>query len=56
MFTAAALSITIRETVPVDSVMYSIKNYTADGVDSMNLVEGERVFVIGKTQIYMHIP
>jgi hypothetical protein len=36
--------------------MYSIKNYAADGVDSMNLVEGERVFVIGKTQSYMPIP
>lgn len=36
------------ESIDEDNVMYSICTYIADNDDALNLVEGERVYVIGK--------
>lgn len=34
-----------------EDVMYSICTYIADNDDALNMVEGERVYVIGKKNI-----
>lgn len=36
------------ESADEDNVMFSICTYIADNDDALNLVEGERVYVIGK--------
>ena len=37
-----------------DNIMYSICTYMAENMDSLNLVEGEKVYVIGKLAAFFN--
>lgn len=50
---AAALSIT-KHLAEEEDLMFSVCTYAAETDQALNLVEGERLFIIGKVYFFLH--
>lgn len=48
-------SLSITREIREEDVMYSIVNYASENEDTLNLVEGEKVYVVGKLMTIMNI-
>lgn len=46
-------SLSITREIREEDVMYSIVNYASENEDTVNLVEGEKVYVVGKFMTIM---
>lgn len=48
-------SLSITREIREEDLMYSIVNYASENEDTLNLVEGEKVYVVGKFKTLMII-